>query len=155
MSTHFPSADAARAARQWWILDATGIPLGRLSSVAAQVLSGKTKATWTPFIDTGDFVVVINCEKAALTGRKEQGKIYRFHTGYPGGFQEETAERLRARNPVHMVEEGIRGMLPKTKLGRAMGKKLKVYAGSMHPHEAQAPRTLDVRATLAHHAELT
>ena|SRR5436190_19582358 len=149
MSTHFPSADAARAARQWWIVDATDVPLGRLSSAAAQVLAGKNKATWTPFLDTGDFVVVINCEKAALTGRKEQRKIYIHHTGYPGGFQEESAERLRARNPVQMVEEAIRGMLPKTKLGRAMGKKLKVYAGPAHPHGAQAPRVLDVRAAQA------
>ena len=146
MSTHFPSADAARAARQWWILDATGVPLGRLSSVAAQILSGKTKATWTPFLDTGDFVVVINAEKAALTGRKEQGKVYIHHTGYPGGFQAESAERLRARKPSALVQKAILGMLPKTKLGRAMGKKLKVYAGAIHPHGAQAPRAIDVKA---------
>lgn len=149
MSTHFPSATAARAARQWWILDATDVPLGRLASEAAKVLAGKTKPTWTPFLDTGDFVVVVNCEKAALTGRKEQRKLYISHTGYPGGFKAQPAERLRAGNPVRMVEGAIRGMLPKTRLGRAMAKKLKVYAGPDHPHGAQAPQAMDVKARQA------
>ena len=149
MSTHFPSATAARAAQHWWILDATDVPLGRLSSEAAKLLTGKTKPTWTPFLDTGDFVVVVNCEKAALTGRKEQRKLYISHTGYPGGFKAQAAERLRASNPVRMVEGAIRGMLPKTRLGRAMAKKLKVYAGPDHPHAAQSPQVLDVKARQA------
>ena len=146
MTTYFPSADAARAQRQWWLIDASDVPLGRLGTIAANLLTGKNKAAWTPFMDTGDFVVVINCEKALLTGRKEQRKIYSRHTGYPGGFKQITAEKLRARNPVHMVEEAIRGMVPKTRLGRAMSKKLKVYTGTDHPHGAQAPTTVDVEA---------
>ena len=144
MTTHFPSTVAAQASRRWWILDATDVPLGRLSTIAARILTGKNKATWTPFIDTGDFVVIVNCEKAALTGRKELNKIYRYHTGYPGGFKETAAGKLRARNPVHMVEEAVRGMVPKTRLGRAMSKKLKVYAGPDHPHTAQQPRKIEV-----------
>lgn len=144
MPTPFPTTDAARAQRQWWILDATDCTLGRLSTIAARLLSGKNKASFTPFIDTGDFVIVVNCEKAKLTGRKEQDKLYRWHTGYPGGFKERAAEKLRADNPVRLVEEAIRGMLPKTKLGRAMGKKLKVYAGASHPHVAQTPQPVDL-----------
>ncbi len=144
MTTHFPSTVAANAARRWWVLDASDVPLGRLATIAAGHLSGKNKAVWTPFIDTGDFVVIVNCEKAVLTGRKEQRKIYRYHTGYPGGFRETPAAKLRARNPVYMVEEAVRGMLPKTRLGRAMGKKLKVYAGGEHPHFAQAPQSVDL-----------
>ena len=149
MTTHFPSAIAARAARQWWVIDATDMPLGRLSTEAARLLSGKSKPTWTPFIDTGDFVVIVNCEKAALTGRKNERKVYISHTGYPGGYREQVAGDLREKNPVRMVEEAIRGMLPKTRLGRAMGKKLKVYVGADHPHAAQSPQVVDVRARRA------
>jgi large subunit ribosomal protein L13 len=152
MTTHFPTMVAARAAQQWWIVDATDIPLGRLSTEVARRLTGKSKPTWTPFTDTGDFVVVVNCEKAALTGRKEQGKTYISHTGYPGGFSEVTAASLRSKNPRKMVEEAIRGMLPKTRLGRAMAKKLKVYVGPEHPHVAQAPQAIpmsDIRRSRA------
>ena len=144
MTTPFPTVESARAQRQWWILDATDCTLGRLSTIAARLLSGKNKTNYTPFIDTGDFVIVVNCERAKLTGRKEQDKIYRWHTGYPGGFKERAAEKLRTDNPVRLVEEAIRGMLPKTKLGRAMGKKLKVYAGTSHPHVAQTPQSVDL-----------
>lgn len=144
MSTPFPTVEAAQSQRQWWIIDATDCTLGRVSTIAARILSGKNKASFTPFIDTGDFVVVVNCEKARLTGRKETDKIYRWHTGYPGGFRERAAGKLRADSPVRMVEEAIRGMLPKTRLGRAMSKKLKVYAGPAHPHVAQNPQPVDV-----------
>ncbi len=144
MTTMFPTVEAARDQRQWWIIDATGCTLGRLSTIAARLLMGKNKPVFTPFVDTGDFVVVINCEQARLTGRKESDKIYRWHTGYPGGFRERAAGKLRAEQPVHMVEEAIRGMLPKNKLGRAMSKKLKVYVGAEHPHVAQNPQAVDV-----------
>ena len=108
------------------------------------LLSGKHKASWTPFIDMGDFVVILNSERAGLTGRKDLNKTYIHHTGYPGGFKEVAAGKLRARNPVYMVEEAVRGMLPKTRLGRAMSKKLKVYAGGAHPHVAQNPTPVDL-----------
>lgn len=144
MSTPFPTVEAAQTQRQWWIIDATGCTLGRVSTIAARILSGKNKASFTPFIDTGDFLVVVNCERARLTGRKETDKLYRWHTGYPGGFRERAAGKLRADNPVRLVEEAIRGMLPKTRLGRAMGRKLKVYTGPAHPHAAQNPQPVDV-----------
>ena len=144
MSTPFPTVEAAQAQRQWWIIDATDCTLGRMSTIAARLLSGKNKASYTPHVDTGDFVVVVNCEKAKLTGRKETDKVYRWHTGYPGGFKERAAGKMRADNPSRLVEEAIRGMLPKTKLGRAMGRKLKAYAGPSHPHAAQAPQPVDL-----------
>jgi large subunit ribosomal protein L13 len=144
MTTYFPSADTALGARQWWVIDAAELPLGRVATQAARLLTGKHKATWTPFIDTGDFVVIVNCERAGLTGRKELRKTYIHHSGYPGGFKEIAAGKLRAKNPVYMVEEAVRGMLPKTRLGRAMSKKLKVYVGGAHPHVAQNPRPVDL-----------
>jgi large subunit ribosomal protein L13 len=144
MPTSFPTVEAAQQQRQWWILDATDCTLGRMSTIAARILSGKNKPSFTPSVDVGDFVVVVNCEKAKLTGRKESDKLYRWHTGYPGGFRERAAGKLRADNPVRMVEEAIRGMLPKTRLGRAMGKKLKVYTGPQHPHSAQNPQPVDL-----------
>jgi large subunit ribosomal protein L13 len=111
-------------------------------------LMGKHKPTWAPHLDTGDFVIVINAEKAVLTGRKEEQKIYYHHTGYPGGIKSETAGKRRQRRPARMVEDAIWGMLPKGKLGRKQLKKLKVYAGSDHPHQAQKPQTFDVAAAL-------
>ena len=146
MRTPFPSTVTAQDARQWWILDASAIPMGRLATVAARLLMGKDKTIWTPFIDTGDFVVIVNGDKAMLTGRKEDDKIYRWHTMYPGGFREVQASKMRARRPVRMVELAIQGMLPKTRLGRAMFRKLKVYAGPDHPHGAQAPQAVDLSA---------
>lgn len=143
MSTPFPTVEAAQAQRQWWVIDASDCTLGRMATIAARLLSGKNKASFTPSVDVGDFVVVVNCEKARLTGRKETDKLYRWHTGYPGGFRERAAGKVRAETPARLVEEAIRGMLPKTRLGRAMGRKLKAYAGPSHPHAAQNPQQVD------------
>lgn len=128
--------------RRWIVVDADGKVLGRLATVVAMHLTGKSKPTYTPFLDTGDFVVVVNAEKVALTGSKETAKLYRRHTGYPGGLKTTSADKLRGTRPEKLVEEAVRGMLPKTKLGRKMFKKLKVYAGPSHPHVAQAPAAL-------------
>ncbi len=123
--------------RRWIVVDADGKVLGRLASSVAQHLSGKLKPQYTPFLDTGDFVVVVNAEKVAFTGNKLASKMYRHHTGFPGGLKEITAGKLRATRPEQVIEAAVRGMLPKTKLGRKMIKKLKVYAGPNHPHAAQ------------------
>jgi large subunit ribosomal protein L13 len=138
------SPKLAEIEHRWFVLDATGVPLGRLSSLAARLLMGKHKPTYATHIDTGDFVIVINAEKAVLTGRKEEQKIYHYHTGYPGGLKSESAAKLRQRKPTKMVEEAVWGMLPKSKLGRKQLKKLKVYAGGEHPHQAQQPAALNV-----------
>jgi large subunit ribosomal protein L13 len=121
--------------------------IGRLASAVAHILMGKHKPTYTPFLDTGDHVIVINASKVTFTGTKLDDKFYRHHTGWPGGLKEISARDLLAKNPVRLVELAVKGMLPKTKLGRAMGGKLKVYAGAEHPHGAQkpAPRALAVR----------
>jgi large subunit ribosomal protein L13 len=138
-------ASQAAAAKGWHIIDAEGQPLGRLATLAARLLQGKHKPTYTPFIDTGDFVVVVNAAKVALSGRKEDQKIYRQHSGYEGGLREERARLVRQRKPERLVEEAVHGMLPKTKLGAAMYRKLKVYAGPDHPHAAQKPTRISVR----------
>jgi len=138
------SADSAVAASRWHIIDAEGQVLGRLASLAARLLQGKNKPTYTPFIDTGDHVVVINAAKVKLTGRKEDQKIYRQHSGYEGGLREERARVVRKKRPERLVEEAVHGMLPKTKMGEAMYRKLKVYAGADHPHAAQKPTKLEV-----------
>lgn len=130
--------------RGWFVVDASGIPLGRLSSAVARVLTGKHKPTYAPNLDNGDFVIVVNAEKSVLTGRKEQQKIYHRHSGKPGKLKEETAERLRARKPERMVELAVRGMLPKTRMGRQQFRKLKVYAGDQHPHAAQQPQSMSI-----------
>ena len=143
MSTFMASGRIA-ANDRWHIIDAAGQVLGRLSTVAARLLQGKHKATYTPFIDTGDYVIVVNAAKVKLTGRKDDQKIYRQHSGYEGGLREERARLVRRRKPERLVEEAVRGMLPKTKLGDAMYRKLKVYAGPDHPHAAQKPSTLEV-----------
>jgi large subunit ribosomal protein L13 len=126
------------------VIDADGAVLGRIATAAARLLQGKHKPAYTPFIDTGDHVVVINAAKVKLTGRKEDQKIYRQHSGYEGGLREERARIVRARKPEKLVEDAVRGMLPKTKLGEAMYRKLKVYAGPDHPHAAQKPMKLEV-----------
>lgn len=126
-------------ARKWYVLDASGKTLGRLATEAARVLSGKNSPQYTPYIDTGDHVIVLNAEKIRLTGLKDQKKVYRRYTGFPGGLREESFVRLMARRPERVVEQAILGMLPKTKMGRQMGSKLKVYRGATHPHEAQKP----------------
>jgi large subunit ribosomal protein L13 len=138
------SPKLAEIEHQWHVLDAAGIPLGRLCSLAARLLTGKHKPTYAPHIDTGDFVIVINAEQAVLTGRKEEQKIYHYHTGYPGGLKSESAAKLRQRRPTKMIEEAVWGMLPKNKLGRQMLRKLKVYAGPEHPHSAQKPQAFEI-----------
>ena len=140
MSTEFPSKNGI--SRNWHVVDARDVVLGKLASKAAMLLMGKTKPLYTPFLDTGDHVIVINAEKVRLTGRKEDNKVYRHFTGYPGGLVEKSFKRVRAERPVRIVEQAIQGMLPKTKLGKQMYRKLKVYAGDKHPHDAQLPKTL-------------
>jgi large subunit ribosomal protein L13 len=130
--------------RRWHVIDAEGQVLGRVATRAARLLQGKHKATYTPFLDTGDHVVVVNASIVKLTGRKEEQKLYRRHSGYLGGLKEERASKVRAQNPIRLVEEAVRGMLPKTKLGDAMYRKLKVYAGKDHPHAAQQPTAYEV-----------
>ncbi|NDJ10693.1 MAG: 50S ribosomal protein L13 [Acidobacteriia bacterium] len=142
MSTVFPSKPGIE--RKWHIIDANDIVLGKLASKAANLLMGKHKATWTPFIDTGDHVIVVNAAKVKLTGRKDAQKVYRHFTGYPGGLVETTAQKVRATRPARMIEDAVSGMLPKTKLGKQMYRKLKVYAGDKHPHAAQLPTALSV-----------
>jgi large subunit ribosomal protein L13 len=130
--------------KRWHVIDADGQVLGRLATRAATLLTGKDKPIYTPFLDTGDHVVIINAEKIKLTGKKLSDKMYRYHTGFPGGLKETTAGDLLAKNPGKLIQEAVIGMLPKTKLGRAMRKKLKVYAGAEHPHQAQQPAPLAV-----------
>ncbi len=142
------SPKLAQIEHRWFVLDAAGIPLGRLCSLAARLLMGKHKPTYATHIDTGDFVIVINAEKAVLTGRKEEKKVYYHYSGYPGGMKSETAGKRRQRRPTKLVEEAVWGMLPKGPLGRRQLRKLKVYAGGEHPHQAQQPETFDVAAAL-------
>lgn len=127
----------------WYVVDATDLPLGRLASEVATRLRGKHKPTYAPHVDGGDFIIVINAEKVAVTSGKSQSKIYYRHSGYPGGIKAETFDSLRERRPEAIIERAVKGMLPKNKLGRQMGRKLKVYAGSDHPHAAQKPETLE------------
>src|SRR5918993_5622673 len=129
---------------RWHVLDAQGKSLGRVATLAAKLLQGKHKPTYTPFIDTGDHVVVINAATVKLTGRKEEQKLYRRHSGYPGGLREDRAKIVRQAKPARIVEEAVHGMLPKTTLGAAMYRKLKVYAGPDHPHMAQKPSAREV-----------
>jgi large subunit ribosomal protein L13 len=128
--------------KRWHIIDADGQVLGRLATRAARILTGKDKPIYTPFLDTGDHVIIINAEKIKLTGKKLTDKLYRHHTGYPGGLRETAAGVMLAKDPGKLIREAVIGMLPKTKLGRAMRKKLKVYQGSQHPHRAQQPTPL-------------
>ena len=144
MSTYIPSAKETD--RKWFVVDASGKTLGRLATSAASVLSGKTNPKYVPYMDMGDHVIVINAEKVRLTGLKSQQKVYRRYTGFPGGLREESFVRLLQRKPEKIVEEAIKGMLPKSKLGRQMATKLKVYRGDRHPHEAQTPVALEVKA---------
>ena len=143
MSTEFPSKNAI--SRSWHVIDAQDVVLGKLASKAAMLLMGKNKPSYTPFLDTGDHVVVINAGKVRVSGRKEQDKVYRHFTGYPGGLVEKSFRRVREERPVRIVEEAIRGMLPKTKLGKQMFRKLKVYATDRHPHAAQKPAVLAMK----------
>ena len=140
MSTYFPKE--GEIARKWYVVDATGQTLGRLASQVARILTGKNTPRYTPFIDTGDHVVVINCDKVKLTGLKSEQKVYRHYTGFPGGLREEEFAKRLARKPELIVQGAIEGMLPKNKLGKAMAKKLKVYKGDKHPHVVQKPEAI-------------
>jgi large subunit ribosomal protein L13 len=144
MSTHFPSSHEIN--RKWFVIDASGKTLGRLATTAASKLAGKDNPQYTPFIDVGDHIIVLNAEKVVLTGLKSQQKVYRRYTGFPGGLREESFVRLMERRPEKIVEDAIKGMLPKNKMGRQMGTKLKVYRGDKHPHEAQKPEVLELAA---------
>jgi len=141
---HFTTkhANAATVKRNWHVVDGTNQTVGRMCSRIAAVLRGKNKASYTPHVDTGDFVIVINAEKVVFTGNKLEEKMYDHFTGYPGGLKEESAKNLQARRPEVIVERGVKGMLPKNRLGRKMIKKLFVYAGAAHPHGAQQPKDL-------------
>jgi large subunit ribosomal protein L13 len=142
MGTFMPGAGSVE--RQWHVIDADGRVLGRVATTAVRLLAGKHKPVYTPFLDMGDHVIVINAAKVKLTGRKETQKLYRYHSGYEGGLREERAKIVRQKDPVRLVEEAVRGMLPKTKLGEAMARKLKVYARADHPHAAQKPAKREV-----------
>lgn len=140
--TYLPSQDTIE--RNWFVVDATDQRLGRLASEIATILRGKNKPTYTPFMDTGDFVVVINAEKVDITGKKRTQKLYRRHSGRPGGMKTETFAKLQARIPERIIEQAVKGMLPKNTLGRQLFTKLKVYAGPDHPHQAQKPQSLEI-----------
>ncbi|HDL60259.1 MAG TPA: 50S ribosomal protein L13 [candidate division WOR-3 bacterium] len=142
MKTFLPSEKDIK--RNWWLVDAEGLELGRLASRIALLLQGKRKRIYTPHIDTGDFVVVVNAEKVKLTGRKLDTKIYYHHSGYPGGLKARTARQILESHPERLIQLAVKRMLPKNKLGRKMFKRLKVYRGPEHPHEAQKPQELDI-----------
>ena len=140
MSTYFPKE--GEIARKWYVVDASGQPLGRLSSRVASILMGKESPKYTPFLDTGDHVIVINADKVKLTGMKSEAKVYQHYTGYPGGLRTEAYTKRMTRKPELVIEEAVKRMLPKSKLGRQMISKLKVYRGDKHPHQAQKPEGL-------------
>ncbi len=135
-------AKVGEVEREWLLLDATDMTLGRLASEVAQILKGKRKPQYTPHIDTGDFVIIVNAAKIKVTGNKLEDKKYFRHTGFPGGLKDITLGDMLAKDPRRVIEKAVKGMLPKNTLGRAMGMKLKVYAGAEHPHEAQKPRQI-------------
>jgi large subunit ribosomal protein L13 len=145
MSTFVPSGKNLEQNRKWYIIDADGKTVGRLATEAARILMGKNKPTYTPYIDVGDHVIVINAEKVVFTGNKWQDKVYRHHTGWPGGLKEVTAQQQLQKHPDRILQSAILGMLPKNKLGRKMGKKLKIYAGTDHPHQAQSPESYELK----------
>ena len=132
-------AKPAEVERKWYVIDAQDKTLGKIASEVASILRGKKKPIYTPHVDTGDYVIVINAEKVRVTGKKEEQKIYKSHSGYPGGLKETTLRELRAKKPEEIIRHAVKGMMPKGKLGRQMFKKLKVYAGPEHPHTAQNP----------------
>lgn len=138
--TYIPPKDSLE--QNWYVVDATDQHLGRLASEVAKVLRGKNKPHYTPHLDTGDFIIVVNAEKVAVTGKKRSQKLYRRHSGTPGGMKVETFAKLQARLPERIIEKAVKGMLPKNSLGRQLFTKLKVYAGADHPHQAQKPEPL-------------
>jgi large subunit ribosomal protein L13 len=131
--------------RKWYVVDAEGKHLGRLATEIVRVLRGKNKPQYTPHVDVGDFVVVVNADKVAVTGRKAEQRVYRRHSGYPGGMKETSYEQMLARKPTEVLRKAVYGMMPKTRLARKQFKKLKIYAGPEHPHAAQDPQTLEVK----------
>ncbi len=149
MSTFIPSAPEIE--RKWFVTDATGKTLGRLATEVASILAGKRSPKYTPYIDVGDHVIVVNAEKVKLTGLKSEKKVYRRYTGFPGGLREESFLRLLKRRPEKVIEEAVEGMLPKTKMGRQMATKLQVYRGDQHPHQAQQPQVLEVNTKIGKH----
>jgi len=142
MSTYFPSGDGLAENRKWYVVDAAGQTVGRLATEVARVLTGKNKPQYTPFLDTGDHVIVINAKQAVFKGSKNDQKMYHHHTLYPGGLRSISVKDQFARHPERVIELAVKGMLPKNKLGKAMAKKLKVYADANHPHSAQQPQEL-------------
>ena len=144
MSTYFPSGKNLADGRKWFVVDATGKTVGRLATEVARIISGKNNPAWTPFLDMGDHVVVINAKNAVFTGSKNDQKIYYRHTLYPGGLRETTVKEMFEKKPEKVIELAVKGMLPKTKLGKAMAKKLKVYSGADHRHFAQKPEALEL-----------
>lgn len=137
-------AKAEEVQRKWYVVDADGKPLGRLASEVASVLRGKRKPTYTPHVDTGDHVIIINAEKVVLTGNKLDNKIYRHHSGWPGGMKETTYRHMMEKSPERVIELAVKGMLPHNSLGRAMFRKLNVYKGAEHEHQAQKPEILEI-----------
>ncbi len=145
MRTYFPKKkDLEELSHSWYLVDAEGKVLGRLASQIAKILQGKHKPQYTPHLDLGDYVVVINAEKVKLTGKKEKEKMYYHHSGYVGGLKSKTVEDLRKKKPEEIIQHAVKGMLPKTPLGRKMFKKLKVYKGNFHPHQAQNPQNIEL-----------
>ena len=144
MSTSFPSGDGLAQNRKWYVVDAAGQTVGRLATEVARVLTGKNKPQYTPFMDTGDHVIVVNARRAVFKGSKAEQKVYRRHTLYPGGLREVSVREQFAKHPERVIESAVKGMLPKTKLGKAMAKKLKVYGDADHPHAAQQPQPLQI-----------
>ncbi len=138
------SAKPGGVEQQWFVVDASGKTLGRIATVIASRLRGKHKPEFTPHVDTGDYIVVVNAEKVQVTGNKGRDKIYHHHTGHPGGMRSITFDKLVARAPTRAIESAVKGMLPKNPLGRAMARKLKVYPGAEHPHAAQQPQALEI-----------
>ena len=144
MSTYFPSGKDLAGNRKWYVVDAAGRTVGHLASEVASILTGKRNPQWTPFMDLGDHVIVINARKAVLKGSKGEQKVYRHHTRYPGGLREVSAKDMFTKRPDQVITLAVKGMLPKSKLGKAMAKKLKVYADAHHPHAAQRPQAHDL-----------
>ena len=138
------TAKREEAERKWYVVDAENKVLGRLASELAKILRGKHKPQFTPHVDTGDYVIVVNAEKVNLTGNKLKDKVYYRHSGYPGGIKSVTAEALKAKKPEDLIRFAVKGMLPKNRLGRKLFKKLKVYAGGEHPHQAQQPKPIEI-----------
>lgn len=149
MGSSTPMVSIKDVRHEWYVVDATNQVLGRLATRVARVLAGKHRAGFVPYLDTGDFVIVTNADKVRLTGQKLDEKLYRRHTGFPGGLRESRAREVQSRHPERLIEEAVRGMLPKSRLGRKQIRKLKVYRGATHPHDAQQPKPLAARTSAA------